>query len=191
MAVDRRQSVGGEVYPQEAAAPAARVFQKASRREGVPPDTRVRHADNGAPMTGATRRVMRQRLGVVPAFSRPAVSNAPPCSAAQFHTVTGRPDCPTEPCDAPEAARRGVRQFVAWYHNGHRHRAPKCVTPVQRPRGEEVDLLAPREVLYQAARAANPSRESGPTRAGTAPVSVSLNPGKPPRGQGFSDTAAT
>jgi hypothetical protein len=40
MAADRRQIGGGEVYPQEAAAHAARdiLFQKASRREGVPPD---------------------------------------------------------------------------------------------------------------------------------------------------------
>jgi putative transposase len=40
-----------------------------------------------------------------------------------------------------------VQQFVAWYHNVHRHRAPKFVTPVQRPRGEDVDLLVQREVL--------------------------------------------
>ncbi len=142
-------------------------------------------------MTGTTRLVMRQRLGVVPALSCPAVSNDNPFSASRFNTVKGHPDFPTESSDSPEAARRGAQQFVAWYHNVHRQRAPKFATPVQRPRGEDVDLLAQREVLYQAARAANPSRESGPPRAWAAPVSVSLNPGKLPHGKGFSDTAAT
>jgi hypothetical protein len=59
----------------------------------------------------------------------------------------------------------------------------KFVTPDQRHRGEDADLLAQRDVLYQAAKAKNPERWSGPTRTWEPPASVLLNPGKPPRRQ--------
>ncbi len=107
-------------------------------------------------MKGATMLVMLQRLGVVPSFSRPAVSNDNPYSESLFNTVKGRPDFPSEPFDCVEAARRWVEQFVAWYNNEHLHSALKFVTPAQRHRGEDVDLLAQREALYQAARARQP-----------------------------------
>lgn len=133
---------------------------------------------------------MLRRLGGVPSFSRPAVSNGNPYSESLFNTVKGRPDFPSKPFDSPQTARRWVEQFVAWYHNVHLHSALKFVTPAQRHRGEDVDLLAQREALYQGARAANPSRWSGPSRDWTAPASVLLNPGKPPRKTEKADTDA-
>jgi transposase InsO family protein len=86
--------------PQESAAHAASVFQKAYLREGVHPGTLVLHSDNGSPMKGATMLVMLQRLGVVPSFSRPAVSNDNPYSESLFNTVKGRPDFPSIPSTA-------------------------------------------------------------------------------------------
>ena len=190
MDVYSRKIVGWEVYPQESAAHAASVFQKAHLREGVRAGALVLHSDNGSPMKGATMLVMLQRLGVMPSFSRPAVSNDNPYSESLFSTAKGRPDFPTEPFDCVEAARRWVAQFVAWYNHVHLHSALKFVTPAQRHRSEDVDLLAQREALYQAARDANPTRWSGPTRDWTSPASVLLNPGKPPRGKANSDTEA-
>jgi len=52
--------------------------------------------------------VMLQRLGVVPSFSRPAVSNDNPYSESLFNTVKGRPDFPNEPFASPETARSWV-----------------------------------------------------------------------------------
>jgi hypothetical protein len=130
-------------------------------------------------MKGATMLVMLQRLGVVPSFSRPAVSNDNPYSESLFNTVKGRPDFPDQPFESPEAARIWVAKFTSWYNNEHLHSALKFVTPAQRHRSEDTELLAQRDVLYQAARAANPARWSGETRTWQPPSSVLLNPGKP------------
>jgi putative transposase len=73
-----RKIVGWEVYAEESAAHAATVFHKAHLREGVGATALVLHSDNGAPMKGATMLATLQRLGVVPSFSRPAVSNDNP-----------------------------------------------------------------------------------------------------------------
>jgi putative transposase len=191
MDVYSRKIVGWEVYPQESAAHAACVFHKAHLREGVRAGALVLHSDNGSPMKGATMLVMLQRLGVVPSFSRPAVSNDNPYSESLFNTVKGRLDFPSDPFDSVEAARRWVEQFAAWYNHVHRHSALKFVTPAQRHRGEDVDLLARRDALYQDARADNPRRWSGSTRDWTPPASVLLNPGKLPRGKANSDTEVT
>ncbi|MFZ1538213.1 MAG: hypothetical protein WAT23_12610 [Chromatiaceae bacterium] len=55
-------------------------------------------------------------------------------------------------------------KFDARYGGEHHHSALKFVTPLQRYRGEDIALLACREALYQAVRAANPARWSGSTR---------------------------
>jgi len=179
MDVYSRKIVGWEVYPQESAGHAASVFHKAHLREGVRADALVLHSDNGAPMKGATMLATLQRLGVVPSFSRPSVSNDNPYSESLFNTVKGRPNFPDQPFESPETARAWVAKFARWYNDEHLHSALKFVTPTQRHRGEHADLLSQRDAVYQAAKAANPARWSGSTRDWNAPTSVLLNPGKP------------
>jgi putative transposase len=183
MDVYSRKIVGWEVYAEESAEHAASVFHKAHLREGVRADALVLHSDNGAPMKGATMLATLQRLGVVPSFSRPAVSNDNPFSESLFNTVKGRPDFPTKPFETPEAARIWVAEFTRWYNDEHLHSALKFVTPAQRHRREDTDLLAQRDALYQAARAAHPARWSSSTRNWQPPASVLLNPGKPVPGK--------
>jgi len=48
-------------------------------------------------------------------------------------------------------------------------------SPLQRHRGEDIALLARRDALYQAARAANPARWLGPTRNWKSTAKVFLN----------------
>jgi len=184
MDVYSRKIVGWEVYPEESAAHAASVFHKAHLREGVRADALVLHSDNGAPMKGATMLATLQRLGVVPSFSRPAVSNDNPFSESLFNTVKGRPDFPGKPFESPQTARVWVATFTRWYNDEHLHSALKFVTPAQRHRGEDTDLLAQRDTLYQAARAENPARWANSTRNWQPPASVLLNPGKPVPGKG-------
>jgi hypothetical protein len=100
--------VGWEVYPEESAAHAATVCHKVTLREGVGTTAFVLYCDNGAPMTGATMLATLQRLGVVPSFSRPAVSNANPFSESLFNTLKGRslsipllPHAPGWPSSSP------------------------------------------------------------------------------------------
>jgi len=175
----RRKIVGWEVYPEESAEHAAEVFKRAHLREGVGAADLVLHSDNGSPMKGATMLATLQHLGVVASFSRPSVSNDNPYSEAIFATCKGCPAFPEKPFASPTEARLWVAGFVAWYNETHRHSALKFVTPAQRHRGEDRDLLAQRDALYQAAKAANPQRWSGTTRNWEPPTSVLLNPGKP------------
>jgi transposase InsO family protein len=174
-----RKIVGWEVYSEESAAHAASVVGKAHLREGVRANALVLHSDNGAPMKGATMLATLQRLGVAPSFSRPAVSNDNPFSESLFNTFKRHPDFPEKPFDTPATARAWVAKFACWYNDKHRHSALKFVTPAQRHRGQDTDLLAQRHALYQTARAQYPERWSGTTRNWTPPPTVFLNPGKP------------
>jgi hypothetical protein len=119
------------------------------------------------------------------------VSNDNPDSESLFNTVKGRADFPCDPLDGVEAARRSMTAFTARYNNTHLHSALKFVTPAQRHRGEDVDLLAQRDALDQAARDENPMRWSGPTRNWTPPASVLLNPGKSRREREKADANMT
>ena len=174
-----RKVVGWEVYPKESAEHAAALFERAHLREAVGLADLVLHSDNGSPMKGATMLATLQRLGVVPSFSRPSVSNDNPYSEAGFATLKGSPAYPEHPFESLDQARTWVATFVLWYNETHRHSALKFVTPSQRHRGEDHALLAQRDALYQAARAMTPERWSGPTRNWEPPGSVLLNPGKP------------
>lgn len=176
-----RKIVGWEVFERESAEQAAAVVHKAHLREGIGSRELVLHADNGAPMKGATMLATLRRLGVVPSFSRPAVSDDNPYSEALFKTLKYRPDFPGRPFDTLEEARRWVLGFVRWYNEEHRHSALKFVTPGQRHRGEDREILGQRERLYAAARQHRPERWSGPTRNWTPPPIVLLNPGRAPK----------
>jgi len=174
-----RKIVGWEVFDRECAEHAATVFHKAHLREGVQGKQLVLHSDNGAPMKGATMLATLQRLGVVPSFSRPSVSNDNPFSEALFKTLKYRPEFPDKPFDTLEEARRWVHAFVQWYNEEHRHSALKFVTPAQRHRAEDVEILRQREFLYAAARKQQPARWSGSTRNWKRESTVLLNPGRP------------
>ena len=174
-----RKIVGWEVFERECAEHAATVFHKAHLREGVQAEDLVLHSDNGAPMKGATMLATLQRLGVVPSFSRPAVSNDNPFSEALFKTLKYRPQFPSQPFESLATARTWVHAFVHWYNEEHRHSALKFVTPGQRHRGEDTEILRQRKDLYTAARAQHPARWSGPTRDWTPASNVVLNPGRP------------
>jgi transposase InsO family protein len=184
MDVYRRKMVGWEVFDTESAAQAALVFRKTHLREGVRAESLVLHADNGSPMKGATMLSTLQRLGVMPSFSRPSVSDDNPFSEALFKTLKYHPGFPDKPFDDLQQARQWVAGFQRWYNEEHRHSGLKFVTPGQRHRGEDGAILEKRHALYQAARAANPARWSGSTRNWEPETVVYLNPGKPMKQEG-------
>jgi transposase InsO family protein len=179
MDIYSRKIVGWEVYANESAEQAAAVFHKAHLREGIGAEPLVLHSDNGAPMKGATMLATLQRLGVMPSFSRPAVSDDNPYSEALFKTLKYHTGFPEHPFEGLQGAREWVAGFVPWYNTKHRHSALKFVTPAQRHRGEDRALLAQRQRLYEAAKAQHPARWSGSTRNWEPEQIVFLNPGKP------------
>ena len=99
-----------------------------------------------------------QRLGVVPLFSRPGVSNDNPFSESLFRTMKYRPGYPSQPFTREEDAEGWVDGFVRWYNTEHLHSEIRFVTPDDRHYGRETDILERRELVYTQARLSNPNR---------------------------------
>ena len=176
-----RKIVAWEVHENESADHASVLIRRACLAEGIHQDGLVLHADNGGPMKGATMLATLQKLGVVPSFSRPSVSDDNPYSESLFRTLKYVPAFPGKPFETIEAARKWVHGFVQWYNHEHRHSSIRYVTPDQRHRGEDNDVLKQRLVVYKAARERNPGRWSGKTRNWNPVTEVWLNP--PPENQ--------
>jgi len=174
-----RKIVGWDVFKNEDSEHASSLFYKAHLREGVAEDDLVLHSDNGSPMKGATMLATLQKLGVAPSFSRPGVSNDNPYSEALFKTLKYQPVYPQRPFDSVEEARQWVADFTEWYNGIHRHSEIKFVTPGQRHRGEDAELLERRRQLYERMKKAFPARWAGGVRNWQPVEKVNLNPGKP------------
>jgi putative transposase len=176
MDVWSRRIVGWTVEDREAGELASRLARRLCAEQAIPAGTLVLHADNGSAMRANTMLATLQRLGVVPSFSRPHVSNDNPYSEALFRTLKHGHSHPRFPFAALADARRWVARFVVWYNTEHRHSGIRFVTPDDRHFGRELEILARRHALYQMARRAHPERWTGNTR-NWAPVGhVTLNP---------------
>lgn len=114
------------------------------------------HQDNGGPMKGATFQATLRSLGVIPSFSRPRVSDDNPYSEALFKTLKYRAGYP-KMFDTIGAAKEWMEQFVDWYNEEHRHSGIKYVTPMQRHRGEDKDILELRKQTYKKAKKNRPN----------------------------------
>ncbi len=178
MDIFSRKIVGWQVYQNESSAQAADLMTDICLREKIEPHQVILHSDNGSPMKGATMLATLQQLGVVPSFSRPSVSNDNPYSESLFRTLKYRPEYPEEPFSHLDNARNWVQGFVDWYNEEHLHSEIKFVTPGQRHRGEDNEILANRKEVYQAAKLRNPERWSGDIRNWEPVTEVYLNPEK-------------
>ena len=178
MDIYSRKIVGWEVYVNESAEQAADVLRKARFAETLPLSYElVLHSDNGSPMKGATMLATMQKMGIVPSFSRPSVSNDNPFSESLFKTLKYVPSYPAKPFESLDAARRWVATFCTWYNHSHRHSGLKFVTPVQRHNGEDIAILEQRKCVYEEAKKKHPERWSGKTRDWNHESRVKLNPG--------------
>lgn len=173
-----RKIVGAEVHEEENAERAAALIESATTSEKVDRDQLVLHADNGGPMKGSTMLATLQRLGVVPSFSRPSVSDDNPFVEALFRTLKYRPGYPRKPFASLAEARTWVEGFVAWYNDEHLHSGIRYVTPSDRHAGRDKAILGRRHELYKAAKKRTPRRWTGPTRNWTPIGAVYLNPVK-------------
>jgi len=171
-----RQIVGWQVFAEESSHYASELLRDIYGREGLQPGQVILHSDNGSPMKGATMLATLQQLGVMPALSRPAVSNDNPYSESLFKTLKYRPQYPLQPFAALAAARQWVADLVQWYNHEHRHSAIGFVTPAQRHAELDEALLNQRNALYEEARRQNPRRWSQHTRNWNRIHTVHLNP---------------
>jgi transposase InsO family protein len=171
-----RKIVGWQIYETESSELAGEVMRDICIRENIAPNQVVLHSDNGSPMKGATMLATLQALGVMPSFSRPAVSNDNPYSESLFKTLKYRPNYPNRAFESLLAARQWVGTFVHWYNHEHRHSAIRFVTPNERHAGLDTALLCKRVDVYEAAKTAHPERWSGPARNWQPVRVVHLNP---------------
>ena len=176
MDIYSRKIVGWEIHENESASHAAQLIRKACLAEGVSERGLVLHSDNGSPMKGATMLATLQRLGVVPSFSRPSVSNDNPYSESLFGTMKYTPAFPSRPFGSLSEAREWVHGFVHWYNECHRHSAIQFVTPAERHRGDDGVVLAKRKAVYEQAKQRHPQRWSGAVRNWKPVDEVWLNP---------------
>ena len=176
MDVWSRKIVGWAIHGSERAEYSARLISKICAREGIKPDDLTLHADNGGPMKGSTMLATLQRLGVVPSFSRPQVSDDNPYSESLFRTLKTRPEYPQEAFASLEDAKVWVGLFVQWYNTEHRHSAIKFLTPEERHSGLQEKILENRVKVYEKARRRNPERWSKATRNWSPVLEVCLNP---------------
>ena len=178
MDVYSRKIVGWQVYEEESSALAADLMIDICQRENIEQNQVTLHSDNGSPMKGATMLATLQMLGVVPSFSRPSVSNDNPYSESLFRTLKYRPEYPEKPFENTQTAREWITGFVHWYNNKHLHSAIQFVTPAQRHRGEDVQILKHRKKVYENAKRKTPNRWRGEIRNWNPVNEVNLNPEK-------------
>ena len=171
-----RKIVGWAVHEEESMDLAALLIDDTATRLGCDRSELVLHSDNGGPMKGSTMLATLQRLGIVPSFSRPHVSDDNPYSEALFRTLKYRPEYPRGAFASLEAARRWVEAFVAWYNMEHLHSAIGFVTPEDRHTGRDIAVLAARRRTYAAARKRNPERWARGIRNWERLEVVKLNP---------------
>lgn len=175
-----RRIMGWAVHPTQDETHAAALFTQVCQQRVLNPTGLVLHADNGGPMKGATMVGTLERLGVIPSFSRPRVSDDNPYSEALFRTLKYCPTFPTQPFSTVADAEQWVAAFVQWYNHVHHHSAIHFVTPDDRHTGRDIAILAQRELVYRAAQAAHPERWSRGTRDWTRITTVRLTPEQQP-----------
>lgn len=171
-----RKIVGYEVHLVESGEYAAELLKRTVLGERCWQEPLVLHADNGAPMKSQVLQVKLAELKITPSHSRPRVSNDNAHVESLFRTLKYVPLWPEKGFASLEESRAWVESFVGWYNEEHRHSGIRYVTPGQRHRGEDRQLLAQRKSVYEAAKLQNPQRWSGATRNWSRQDEVWLNP---------------
>jgi transposase InsO family protein len=164
MDIYSRKIVGWRVHECESMEYSASLVEEICLREGILRDQLIIHSDNGGAMKGATMLATLQKLGVVPSFSRPRVSDDNPFSESLFKTLKYCPKYPSRPFTSVEEANGWVNEFVEWYNYAHLHSGIKFVTPANRHEGRDGEILKRRKEVYEEAKMKNPIRWSRQTR---------------------------
>jgi putative transposase len=173
-----RKIIAAQVFAEESMDHSAMLLAHACMIQGVQPEELVLHSDNGGPMKGATMLATLHKLGVIPSFSRPSVSNDNPYSESLFRTMKYRPEYPSRPFENIDQAQSWVDGFVFWYNTEHLHSSIRYVTPDDRHFGREGQILTNRRNVYEKARSRNTNRWSKNIRNWYPVHQVWLNPVK-------------
>lgn len=168
-----RKIVGWEIHEHESPELASGLFLRLSSSVDLK-GLRL-HSDNGNAMKAATMLMTFYRLGVMPSFSRPRVSDDNPYSESLFKTMKYHVEYPRFFTDIG-TARAWVADFVHWYNTRHRHSAIGYVTPQSRHEGSDIALFATRNKTIDEARTLHPERWGKTIAIHGADGCVYLNP---------------
>jgi len=171
-----RKIVGWSVHETQESELSAILLKEICKKEKIKKYQVTVHSDNGGPMKGATMLATMQKLGVIPSFSRPSVSNDNPYSESLFKTLKYCPKYPSNPFADIEDAIIWVNKFVLWYNQEHLHSGIRFVTPNSKHCGDDLEILKNRNEVYKLAKQKNPERWSGKTRNWDPILTVNLNP---------------
>ena len=176
MDIFSRKVVAWKVKDAQCIKASSKLIESACSVEGISKDQLFIHSDNGGPMKGATMLATLRKLGVLPSFSRPSVSNDNAFSESLFKTLKYSVRYPAKPFESVSEASQWIAGFVDWYNFEHLHSALRFVTPDCRHKGQDLLVLEQRKRVYESARESNPLRWSKAIRSWDVIDSVSLNP---------------
>ena len=138
-----RKIIGHEVNVAKSAELASLLMHKASLAEGLAGPEVVLHSDNDSSMKGSTMLGTLEKLGIIPSFSWPCVSNDN--AESLFRTCKYRPNYPGKPFESIGQARQWTLSFVQWYNHQHKHSGLKFLAPAQRNDGRAASILSHRK----------------------------------------------
>jgi putative transposase len=181
-----RKIVGWTVESEESQDFAVDMIDAAIRREGMPEDGLVLHADNGGPMKGSTMLATLQRLGASSSSFSSARTSATTTpfmqSRCSAHSSTG-PRYPQQALhrrSSPHAPGSGLRRLVQRRAPAQRHPLRHPERPARRPGrrhpGRPDQAVRPREEARPASLVRQ-DPELDPCRPGV-PQQASSSPGK-------------
>jgi len=150
-----RSIVGWAIYENESAEHAKELFDAVTRKECAHPI--FVHSDNGNAMKGITLVAFYYRLGIVPSFSRPRVSDDNPFIESFFKTLKYTCGYPRFFTDI-DHARKWFADFIDWYNRSHMHSGLQYVTPSQKRNGDHNAIFAQRNEVIEDAKRKHPER---------------------------------
>lgn len=152
---------------------AERLFKNTMAKQGL--SNVFLHADNGNPMKAGTMLMTLYKLGIVPSYSRPRVSNDNAFIESFFKTLKYKRSYPKF-FQSLSDARNWVADFLDWYNDRHLHSSIGYVTPNQKHFGRATKIINARNEVKQLAYEANKHRWSSKMSLLPDPQIVILNP---------------
>lgn len=168
-----RKIVGWRIDTRESYEVAENMFRAIMAEHGL--SNVYLHSDNGNPMKAGTMLMTLYKLGIVPSYSRPRVSNDNAYIESFFRTLKYMKAYPKFFASLDDA-RNWVADFLHWYNTMHLHSAIGYVTPDQRHRGVASQIIEARNAVKQQAYENRKDRWSSMPAMLVHPRTVVLNP---------------
>ena len=150
-----RSVIDWSIHYNESDEHACELFKDACIKHNCVP--KFVHSDNGNPMKGVTLVGFFYKLGIVPSYSRPRVSDDNPFIESFFKTLKYTAGYP-HIFKTIEEARKWFADFVHWYNYNHWHSGMDYITPMQKRHNEHIIIFKNRNSTLEEAKIRHPSR---------------------------------